>query len=109
MNVKKELTEDSEEPDFSRLDGFEELSEEFQEKIRKAIELGHVEDEEWKGVSLPSSISTLRSFPLKIDQLMPPRTLNATALDKSACMSRLTRARERPMRLVDSILYPDAI
>lgn len=51
MNVKKELTEDSEEPDFSRLDGFEELSEEFQEKIRKAIELGHIEDEEWKGVS----------------------------------------------------------
>ena len=66
MNVKKDLTEESEEPNFSLLDGFDELSEEFQQKIRKAIELGHVEDEEWKGVSLPSLICTLRSFPLRM-------------------------------------------
>jgi hypothetical protein len=39
------------EPDFSRIDGFDEISEEVQEKIRKAIEEGHVEDDEWRGVS----------------------------------------------------------
>ncbi|OQE15999.1 hypothetical protein PENFLA_c029G05004 [Penicillium flavigenum] len=49
VNVKKDLTEDSEDPDFSRLDGFDEMSEELQDKIRKAIEVGHVEDEEWRG------------------------------------------------------------
>jgi hypothetical protein len=56
VNVKKDLTEESEEPDFSHLDGFDELSEELQDKIRKAIEVGHVEDEEWRGVSSSSSI-----------------------------------------------------
>ncbi|CAG8335690.1 unnamed protein product [Penicillium nalgiovense] len=49
VNVKKDLTEDSEDPDFSRLDGFDEMSEELQDKIRKAVEVGHVEDEEWRG------------------------------------------------------------
>ncbi|KAJ6181167.1 hypothetical protein N7519_011628 [Penicillium mononematosum] len=49
VNVKKDLTEVSEDPDFSRLDGFDEMSEELQDKIRKAIEVGHVEDEEWRG------------------------------------------------------------
>ncbi|CAG8201624.1 unnamed protein product [Penicillium nalgiovense] len=49
VNVKKDLTEDTEDPDFSRLDGFDEMSEELQDKIRKAIEVGHVEDEEWRG------------------------------------------------------------
>jgi hypothetical protein len=32
------------------LDGFEELSEENQEKIVNAIEAGHVDDADWKGV-----------------------------------------------------------
>ena len=50
MNVKKMLTENSEDPDFSRLDGYDEMSKELQAKIRKAIEVGHVEDDEWKGV-----------------------------------------------------------
>ena len=50
MNVKKMLTENSEDPDFSRLDGYDEMSNELQAKIRKAIEVGHVEDDEWKGV-----------------------------------------------------------
>ncbi|CAG8908417.1 unnamed protein product [Penicillium egyptiacum] len=50
VNVKKDLAEDSEEnPDFSRIDGFDEIGEELQDKIRKAIEVGHVEDDEWRG------------------------------------------------------------
>ena len=65
MNVTKELTTDSGDLDFSLLDGFNELTDELQEKVRKAIEVGHVEDEEWNGVSSPPSICTLGSFPLK--------------------------------------------
>lgn len=65
VNVTKELTTDSGDIDFSLLDGFNELTDELQEKVRKAIEVGHVEDEEWNGVSSPSSICTLGSFPLK--------------------------------------------
>jgi Poly(ADP-ribose) polymerase and DNA-Ligase Zn-finger region. len=114
VNVRKDLTADSEDLDFSRLDGFNELTNELQEKIRKAIELGHIEDEEWKGVSSPSSICTLGSFAFKmvfhsVDQLILPRTLNSTVLDMSACVARVARLRPRPMRFVDSILYPHVI
>ncbi|OJJ44311.1 hypothetical protein ASPZODRAFT_769959 [Penicilliopsis zonata CBS 506.65] len=35
--------------DFSELDGYEDLSSENQEKVRKALEQGHVDDEDWKG------------------------------------------------------------
>lgn len=41
-----------EDKDFSLLDGFDELSDENQEKIREAVEQGHVADSDWKGVSL---------------------------------------------------------
>lgn len=40
-----------EDKDFSLLDGFDELSEENQDKIREAVEQGHVADSDWKGVS----------------------------------------------------------
>lgn len=36
----------------TELDGFDELSEEFQEKVLKAIGAGHVDDADWKGVCL---------------------------------------------------------
>ncbi|GIJ87913.1 hypothetical protein Asppvi_006826 [Aspergillus pseudoviridinutans] len=35
--------------DLDAIDGFEELPSEYQEKIRKALEQGHVDDEDWKG------------------------------------------------------------
>ncbi|KAJ6083005.1 hypothetical protein N7467_007140 [Penicillium canescens] len=34
---------------FEQLDGFEDLSEELQDKIRNAVETGHIPDEDWKG------------------------------------------------------------
>lgn len=37
--------------DFEQLDGWEDLSDEHKNKITQALERGHVEDEEWKGVS----------------------------------------------------------
>lgn len=43
---------------FDLLDGWEELTEEIQAKITHVMEQGHVDDEDWKGVSvLPSSKS----------------------------------------------------
>lgn len=42
---------ESGERDYTALDGYEELSQEAQVKIRKALEQGHVDDEDWKGVS----------------------------------------------------------
>ena len=46
MNLK-----DSIDNDANNLDGYEDLGEELQEKIVKAVEEGHVTDEDWKGVS----------------------------------------------------------
>jgi hypothetical protein len=37
--------------DVTMLDGFEELPDAEQSKVRKALEDGHVDDEDWKGVS----------------------------------------------------------
>lgn len=37
--------------DMELVDGLEELPEELQEKVIKAIDQGHVDDEDWKGVS----------------------------------------------------------
>ena len=38
--------------DFEILDNFENLPEEIQEKVKRALEQGHVDDEDWRGVSL---------------------------------------------------------
>ncbi|PKX88556.1 uncharacterized protein P174DRAFT_508128 [Aspergillus novofumigatus IBT 16806] len=35
--------------DLDAIDGFEELPSGYQEKVRKALEQGHVDDEDWKG------------------------------------------------------------
>ncbi|KAI9371858.1 hypothetical protein BJX61DRAFT_484429 [Aspergillus egyptiacus] len=45
----KEIVEDGEERDLNRLDGFEELEPEAQEKVARALAQGHVDDEDWKG------------------------------------------------------------
>jgi len=41
--------------DLDILDGYEELPPEHQDKIRYALENGHVNDDDWKGVSLSLS------------------------------------------------------
>ncbi|PYI02265.1 zf-PARP-domain-containing protein [Aspergillus sclerotiicarbonarius CBS 121057] len=40
---------ESGERDYTALDGYEELPQEAQAKVRKALEQGHVDDEDWKG------------------------------------------------------------
>jgi hypothetical protein len=39
--------------DMEILDGWEELDAGSQEKLREAIRVGHVADEDWKGVGCP--------------------------------------------------------
>jgi len=39
------------EDDVMNLDGYEELPEEDQEKVARAFKQGHVDDEDWNGVS----------------------------------------------------------
>lgn len=50
MDQWKDLTEG----DLDLVDGYDELPEELQEKVRRCIEQGHVDDEDWNGVSLKS-------------------------------------------------------
>ncbi|RAK98270.1 uncharacterized protein BO80DRAFT_362068, partial [Aspergillus ibericus CBS 121593] len=40
---------ESGERDYTALDGYEELPQDAQAKVRKALEQGHVDDEDWKG------------------------------------------------------------
>ncbi|KAE8356516.1 hypothetical protein BDV28DRAFT_126772 [Aspergillus coremiiformis] len=40
---------DEDSKDFDQLDGFEDLTPENQEKVKRAVEQGHVDDDEWKG------------------------------------------------------------
>ena len=39
------------EDNLEYLDGYEELPEDLQEQVRRAMEQGHVDDEDWNGVS----------------------------------------------------------
>jgi hypothetical protein len=43
----KEYLED----DLDMFDGYEDLPDDLQQKVKKALEQGHVDDEDWKGVS----------------------------------------------------------
>jgi len=40
------------EDNLEYLDGYEELPEDLQEQVRRAMEQGHVDDEDWNGVPL---------------------------------------------------------
>lgn len=52
-NLQEALGEPGEdgEYDASAVDGFTELSSENQEKVLRALEQGHVDDSDWRGVS----------------------------------------------------------
>lgn len=41
--------------DMDMVDGFEELPEELQEKVKRALEQGHVDDADWNGVCASSA------------------------------------------------------
>lgn len=57
-NIKSawdEMQGGSGEKDYSLLDGYDALSKEYQLKVRNALEQGHVDNEDWKGVSLTAA------------------------------------------------------
>jgi hypothetical protein len=81
----------SNETDYDVLDGWEDLPEDSQSKIRSALAQGHVDDKDWKGVSEPKHAIALNSSPLI--KFIKPRTSKLTvlaALD-SACAPREAR------------------
>lgn len=51
VNIRAKLTPEDGTLDVTSLDGYDELSEDLQTKIKEAIEQGHVADADWKGVS----------------------------------------------------------
>ena len=59
--------------DLEMLDGYDEIDEESQEKVRKALKDGHVADEDWNGVSCEILYQMLDTHPY--------RTLNKIALE----------------------------
>ena len=46
-NLKESIEDDP-----SQIDGYEELPEDFQEKLVRAVEQGHIDDEDWGWVVL---------------------------------------------------------
>ena len=44
--------------DLDLVDGYDEIPDDFQEKVRFALEHGHVPDEDWKGVSFAECVDT---------------------------------------------------
>lgn len=59
-NIKESIGE-GDDMDIDALDGYDELEAGEQEKIQRAFEQGHVDDEDWKGVSSSSLLSSLVS------------------------------------------------
>lgn len=55
-NINETLGEDK---DYSLLDGFDELPEEEKAKVRRALEQGHVDDTDWRGVSRKQPVCPL--------------------------------------------------
>jgi len=49
--------QDTSQGDMELVDGWDELPADAQEKVKRALEQGHVDDEDWKGVSCINSCS----------------------------------------------------
>lgn len=51
--MKEALTKDDGSINWDAMDGYDELTDEDEKaKVRKAVEQGHVDDEDWKGVRI---------------------------------------------------------
>lgn len=59
-----DLIGEGDDKDLDMLDGYEDLSPEIQQKIERALDQGHVDNEDWNGVScffIPLTTFTRRS------------------------------------------------
>jgi hypothetical protein len=90
-NVKDET-----DGDLSLFDGFDDLPEDIQERVQRAIEQGHVDDADWKGVS---RILTRyrRVFSTWFNHLRCCRMLSRIDQVRMECVRR--RRRRRPARM----------
>lgn len=52
--------------DMDFVDGYDDLPEELQEKVKRAIEQGHVDDEDWKHVRTYTSSALIFAKPTRI-------------------------------------------
>ena len=59
--------------DMDLVDGYDTLPDEIKEKVKRALEQGHVDDEDWKGVRTLSKTSAFIPHPLTA-----PRIWSAT-------------------------------
>lgn len=57
------------EDNVENLDGYEELDSASQDKVRTAIEVGHVSDDDWKGVRSLQSLSSYRKLLMVLQDL----------------------------------------
>jgi hypothetical protein len=46
-----EVVGEGDDRDLDLLDGYEDLSQEHQDKLARALDQGHIDDEDWNGVS----------------------------------------------------------
>jgi hypothetical protein len=53
------------EGDMDLFDGYDGLPDDIQAKVKRALDQGHVDDEDWKGVSLISSLSFVFSIAIE--------------------------------------------
>lgn len=63
-NLKETLDEAN--GDYAAIDGYEELSSQNQNKVREAIEEGHIADSDWKGVRETIICYVSYAYPLTI-------------------------------------------
>lgn len=86
----------SNETDYDVLDGWEDLPEDWQSKIRTALAQGHVDDEDWKGVSETEHAITLNSSPLIKEKTYRISKLTVlAALDSECAPLEARRPRKR--------------
>ena len=85
---------------FNILDGYDELPPEDQEKIRKALKQGHVDDEDWKGVSFHDHTTCMMFQPTS------SRTRILIVREREASTSVLRRRKLLRMRKPTGDLTP---
>ena len=91
------------EHDYERIDGLDEVPEEVQETVKRALQQGHVDDEDWAGVCFALCWSPTHQA---MSDKLSRRISNATATPASrnkACSS--ARQRRLPWRYVPLAVY----
>lgn len=76
--------------DLDYVDGYDEMPAEFQEKIKRALDQGHIDDEDWKGVIVSDT------NPIQFTYLQCTRMLSATGQVRKVSARQHPRKRKEP-------------